>query len=237
MSDKPKFDYSVAHVVATQILEALEPFCERITIAGSLRRCENSVGDIEIVYVSKNGLYKSERSLFEEEMDLAQVKIVELLNSGILAFRPNVKGHNSFGPYNKLVRHKGSGIPVDLFKTDQHCWFNYLICRTGPAKFNIAVAQRARELGWKWHPCGPGFSQVLGEAPFRRMGSEEELFEFLGWGFLQPWERKLVVSEEKTGVEARPALSLRHEQTLKERPGRIPEISGYGGNLSNPSRL
>jgi len=203
MSGKPKFDYSVAHLVATQIVEALEPVCERIAIAGSLRRCEKTVGDIEIVYVPKYATGKPPGELVESTIDLSLAKIWDLVNAGVLVRRQNTNGADTFGPRNKLMRHVQSTIPVDLFATDERSWANYLVCRTGPAAFNIRVATRARALGWKWHPYDAGFSRARcgGELiEWQVIRSEEQLFEFLGWPYRQPWERKLV--ETKTGVEA-----------------------------------
>jgi len=208
MSDKPKFDFSVAHLTATQIVDALEPSCERITIAGSLRRCEKSVGDIEIVYVPKFGRGTPSGELVESTIDLALARIWDLINAGVLVRRQNTNGADTFGPRNKLMRH-ASGIPVDLFATDERSWANYLVCRTGPAAFNIRVANRARDLGWKWHPYDCGFSRARCGGGLRKwqvIRSEEQLFEFLGWPYCQPWERKLVV-ESKTGVEARSIIA------------------------------
>jgi len=199
MSDKPKFDYSVAHVIATQLVEVLEPACERITIAGSLRRCEKQVGDIEILYVPKFVRGTPPGELVESTIDLSLSKIGDLINAGVLVRRQNTNGADAFGPRNKLMRHFASGIPVDLFCTDERSWANYLVCRTGPAAFNIRVASRARALGWKWHPYDCGFSRKRcgGELiEWQVIRSEEQLFEFLGWPYCQPWERKI------TGVEA-----------------------------------
>lgn len=36
-----------------------------------------------------------------------------------------------YGSKNKLMRHRASGIPVDLFSATTANWFNYLVCRTG----------------------------------------------------------------------------------------------------------
>ena len=36
-----------------------------------------------------------------------------------------------------------SGIPVDFFATTEEAWFNYLVCRTGPAELNTRIASAA----------------------------------------------------------------------------------------------
>jgi len=226
MSDKPKFAFTVAHVVAMQIVEALEPGCERIVIAGSLRRCEKTVGDIEIVYVPKFVDATPPGELVERSIDLSIGKIWNLIDVGVLVRRQNTNGSDTFGPRNKLMRHVQSQIPVDLFATDERSWFNYLVCRTGPAAFNIRVANRARELGWKWHPYDRGFSRVRTGSTvieWQVIRTEEHLFEFLGWQYCQPWERAAGNSpvsatrrsEEKTGVEAQSAKA----EPATQKPG------------------
>jgi len=227
MSDKPKFAFTVAHVVAMQIVDELTPACEygRIVIAGSLRRCEKAVGDIEIVYVPKFVDGTPPGELVERSIDLSIGKIWNLIDVGVLVRRQNTNGSDTFGPRNKLMRHVQSQIPVDLFATDERSWANYLVCRTGPAAFNIRVANRARALGWKWHPYDAGFSRQrgLGVVEWQIIRSEEQLFEFLGWQYCQPWERAAGNSpvsatrrsEEKTGVEAQSAKA----EPATQKPG------------------
>lgn len=50
---KKKFPAASAIQVAQSIVAALAPSCQRIEIAGSLRRRKQEVGDIEILYVAK----------------------------------------------------------------------------------------------------------------------------------------------------------------------------------------
>jgi DNA polymerase/3'-5' exonuclease PolX len=53
MSAAVKFPYPVVLPIAGRIVEALRPYCERIEIAGSLRREKPMVGDIEIVAIPR----------------------------------------------------------------------------------------------------------------------------------------------------------------------------------------
>ena len=50
---KPRFSRHAALSVAQEILTILLPVCERIIIAGSLRREKQWVGDVEILYISR----------------------------------------------------------------------------------------------------------------------------------------------------------------------------------------
>lgn len=198
MSSKPQFQHDAARAVAEEIVARLKPSVDRIIIAGSLRRLKEMVGDIEILYVPKFGYRKSPGELFDRNVNLAEEKIRSLEESGLLMRRQNLNGADTFGTLNKLLRHVPSGIPVDLFRTDSRSWHNYLVCRTGPADLNIQIAQRAKELGWKWHPYDSGFSRGR---ELRILRSEEELFEFLDWEFLPPWERsKHVATPRKNGA-------------------------------------
>ena len=51
MTDKQKFHLGTARAYAEVIQAALAPFCERIVIAGSIRRGKEMVGDIELLYI------------------------------------------------------------------------------------------------------------------------------------------------------------------------------------------
>ena len=65
MSNSPKRPYDVMWPIARDLVERLRPFCQRIEIAGSLRRGKAEIGDIEImaipcpVRVRFDGLIKS----------------------------------------------------------------------------------------------------------------------------------------------------------------------------------
>ena len=50
---KPRFARHVALTVANELLEILKPVCDRVIIAGSLRRGKQWVGDMEILYIGK----------------------------------------------------------------------------------------------------------------------------------------------------------------------------------------
>lgn len=235
MSDKRKFEFAQAQAVATLLVEELRPVCERIEVAGSLRRCAPKVGDIEIVYIPKfrQGLVDGE--LFVGEIDLAMAQIYWLEQVGVLQRRPNINGVETFGEQNKLMRHVSSGIPVDLFATDARSWSNYLVCRTGPAAFNIRVASRARELGWQWHPYDAGFSRIRPGSNVREwrfIGSEEDLFEFCGWSYIQPWER---ANTEENGGRGRASNAQPAAQSIiTSQGGATGRSTVSGGILGSP---
>jgi DNA polymerase (family 10) len=190
MSDKVKFPRKAALAVARELCVALKPACrqDRLIVAGSLRRRKEEVGDVEIVYVADHGIITPPGELLPRAGNLADAVIADLEHRGLITRRLSKVGNEAFGPKNKLMVHVASGIPVDLFAIKESSWWNYVVCRTGPGEHNIAIANRAQEMGYKWHPYHDGLSR-LSDGTIIKIDSERALFDFLGWPYLEPWER------------------------------------------------
>ena len=173
-----RYSWALAYEVAAFIRMQLHPGCERIEIAGSLRRRKPDVGDIEILYIPIMQEEPDPADMFAtRNVVLADGRILGMEKAGILARRKNSLGREMYGPLNKLLVHVASGIPVDLFAATAENWFNYLVCRTGPADSNTRICMAAQRLGWKWNPYGVGFTSAGGEV--RRMDSERAVFAFV----------------------------------------------------------
>lgn len=189
MSDKPKWPLAEALIVAETLMRVLEHRAERVIIAGSIRRRKEMVGDIELLYIPRYENCQLDL-LSEGQVNVTDECIDELIACGQLAKRRNVKSSEMWGKKNKLAVHLPTGIPVDLFATDTDSWWNYLVCRTGPAEVNMKIAQAAREKGWQWSPCGTGFRHNSGHHyAMHPVASEREVFEFVGLPYCEPWER------------------------------------------------
>lgn len=188
MSTKLKFPRDQALAVARELHAALLPACERMIFAGSLRRRKPEVGDIEVVYVPRFGERAWPGELIPRHGNLVDAEIARLEQTGVLARRLSKTGSEAFGPKNKLMVHVPSGIPVDMFSTTIPAWWNYVVCRTGPAEFNTLIARLAQEQGYKWHPYHSGFER-LSDRSIIPMRSEREVFEFVHLKYREPWER------------------------------------------------
>jgi DNA polymerase/3'-5' exonuclease PolX len=192
VSEKMRYQRTDAMFVANAMCRALRPVCDRIQIAGSLRRERPSVGDIEILYVPR--FQPVQIDFFNiRQVNMADTVIKTLLECGIIDRRLNAKGQEMWGEKNKLARHIATGIPVDLFAADEENWWNYLVCRTGPAESNIRVAAAAKAMGWRWNPYGPGFSRggvLAGQTELRQMDSEEDVFRFVNLPYVEPCQRR-----------------------------------------------
>ena len=166
-----------AKQIAEEVMARLEPSCERIVIAGSIRRERPYVGDIELLCIPRcNG--------FVDQLDRS---VEALIKQGILDFRRNKLGSKVYGPKNKLLLHVPTGFGVDIFSTTEECWAVSLVVRTGGAETNKRIASEALKKGWRWHAYGRGFTTPDGEIICR---SEQEVFKAVGLPYLEPWERR-----------------------------------------------
>lgn len=187
VSGKVRWPRAAALDVARELCARLKPVCDRLVVAGSLRRRKLDVGDVEILYIPR--LEERQADLLSTEMvSLADEEIERMLADGTLAKRPSVTGGTAWGAKNKLALHR-SGLPVDLFRTTPEAWWNYLVCRTGPADSNTRIATEAQRRGYRWNPYGAGYTR-LEDGTVTPMDSEEAVFAFVGLPFAQPWERR-----------------------------------------------
>ena len=70
MASGNKYPYTQARGVAELLVQAMSPFCERIEIAGSLRRKKALVSDIEICVIPKREARPDISSLFAEKVQV-----------------------------------------------------------------------------------------------------------------------------------------------------------------------
>lgn len=166
-----------AKAIAEEIMGLLDGSCERIEIAGSIRRHKWDVGDIELLCIPN----------FDGGADRLDRRIQGLIFQGILSYRLNKLGRKVYGPKNKLLRHVPSGIGVDIFSTTEECWPVSMVVRTGGKATNQRIAMAALERGYQFHAYGSGFSTPDGDIVCR---SEREVFEAVGLPYREPWERE-----------------------------------------------
>lgn len=165
-----------AKAIAEALKERLAPACERVSIAGSIRRRKPDVGDIELLAIPK--VVKGE--------DMLNTELAHLIFQGVLRLRLNKGGQRTYGPKNKLLVHVRSGIGVDIFSTTEECWPVALTIRTGSKEFNIAIATAAQKKGWHLLAYGEGFNTPQGVVVCH---TEREVFEKVGIPYKEPWER------------------------------------------------
>ena len=182
-----KHPRAAAIAVAKEIIAILDPVCERLIVAGSLRRRKALVGDVEILYIPRTETRQIDL-LHTAEIDLAAEALRTACGAGIIQPRIGKTGNTIWGDSNKLAVHVASGIGVDLFRTDAARWHNMLVCRTGSAENNIRIATAAQAKGLQWLPYGAGFFDRRNNRMIE-VCSEAEVYETVGMDYLEPWER------------------------------------------------
>lgn len=206
LSVPTRYQLAEAEAIADEIVEHLAPVCERLAVAGSIRRRVPTIGDVEIVAVPA---YRQQiLSLFDDGLvpELAPIDCLdELLNdlrSKIdVRKRRDKNGRTSWGPSDKrlLWRYGAAStdwIAVDVFGARLETWGAKLALRTGPWQFSKRLVTHA----------GGGRDGVLaGDLVFRDGGlyrydpgarrhfvptpDEETLFAELGLPYVAPEHR------------------------------------------------
>lgn len=186
MSEKKKWRAADAILLASVLKTLIGQYCERIEIAGSLRRQKEWVGDIELLYIPRfeerpDGLFdKKPVSLVDECLDA-------MLKAGELQKRPSKTGVFTWGAQNKLGIHVETGIPVDFFATDAVRWWVALVIRTGSKETNLRLTTGAQKRGGQIHAYGSGVTFKDGREVTAT--SEQEVFDLCGVPYLPPEKR------------------------------------------------
>ncbi|MBW8034863.1 MAG: hypothetical protein FVQ79_04255 [Planctomycetes bacterium] len=157
----------LAQHLAEVFAAALTPFVERVEIAGSIRRLEDEVKDIEIVCLAKLEDVE-EKNLFDEVVDTKQTSVTEN-NLPFVMLDTGWQSGSKDGPRYKRLIHTETKINLDLFIIpDAHEWGAVLLIRTGPAEFNMALMRfiNSRQMhltGNQLHPHSKRWKHKSGE--------------------------------------------------------------------------
>lgn len=154
MSQGQAVPHKGAWTVAVGLLEDLGPGCERIEIAGSLRRGKAEVHDIELVAVARteerpDGLFGT------QTVDLLDERLGVLMAEACIHPRRveshradgSVEHQTKLGPAFKALV-SPTGIPVDLFIVRPPAtWGCIYALRTGPGAWNTELVTRCKDIG------------------------------------------------------------------------------------------
>lgn len=146
-----EYHYIFAHKAADYILQLLKPHCERIHLAGSIRRIRPLVKDIEIVCLPKKELKQSD--LFGDAETITDRNFTEALATITdIVIVGNVEGR-----YMKIrtTSKNCPGICLDLFMPQPHDYYRIYAIRTGSAEYAQAyIAAAWKKKGWVGTPDG-----------------------------------------------------------------------------------
>jgi len=185
---KARMSLRQAQAIAQAIADMYAPACERIEIAGSIRRKAETVGDVELVAIPKPVL-----NLFGEPTGQTELDIM-LEEQGAQLTKNGPK----YKQMSALV--KGDELQVDLFLADADNWGYILMLRTGPWQFSKRMVTPQMHNGLKPSTVtvANGYvNQIITdyEANTRDIQrvpvpDEETLFQLWGMDYIKPEDRK-----------------------------------------------
>lgn len=174
-----KTSLPLAHMeeFAGELLRILRPHCERIAIAGSIRRQKAKCGDIELVAIPKIQCFpdllgdKIEVNEVWEHLDSLVPKLeIEYLSTG--------------KRYRKFV---WQDIQVDFFTATPENWGWIFLIRTGSADFSHRMAKC---LNRKGYTSAEGFVRKI-QNPEKRIKTpdESDIFRLADVPWIEPKDR------------------------------------------------
>ena len=201
--------------LANELLSALAPGCERIEVAGSLRRGSPTPKDIELVAIPKTVFIPN---LFNEQNESEAVNtwkyvhvynlnyaLDDLILEGAWQYDPQTKRNGE--KYKRLRHtsernHAGALVACDLFIVNPRTWGIQFAIRTGPQAFSKALVIRAHKCGMfvdggllHWHrrlykedagqPCSKGAACPL----IIETPEEADFFRALDLPYCEPQQR------------------------------------------------
>jgi len=146
-----------AKAIANEVIKRLSPYCQRIEVAGSIRRQKPMVNDIDFVLIPSDPWNLSHEIMGLDPPKLGGEKVKRVI-------------------YN--------GVQLDFYFATPETWATLLLIRTGSKENNIRLATLAKKRGWHLSANGDGLFNEKGE---RVAGdSEESIYKALGLVYAPP---------------------------------------------------
>lgn len=192
MSGETKYPAGQMLAKALSFMSLIVDVCERVQIAGSLRREKAMVGDIELVAIPK----------FKGSHNLLDIRCADLLRTNHITKRLNKNNVPiAWGKMGDISRYKAmifANAPIDLFIVlPDRQWGPTFLIRTGPGDANEALVTQD---GWvNQHGIRgtlPEYLSFRDGAIWRgdsRLDTPEEadVFDAVGMPYIQPNERSV----------------------------------------------
>jgi len=193
-----------AEDIALKIISEVIDFCEKIEIAGSIRRERNIVNDIDLVLLPKPGEIPKIIARCERNMKMLAGRRTDPNNITFL--------HEKAGFLLDLFF--AHGEIVDLVSRTPSNWGAVYLCRTGSQQHNVQLCSLAHTKGLKFAPYRGVVRAMKGKNPdpanpdthvpaseeIIASETEEDIYHALGLQWLHPRNRETLEVREWVAV-------------------------------------
>lgn len=169
-------DYYTARDLAERVVAQLTPYCEKIKIAGSIRRHRPEIKDIDLVVLPKTEPIKD---LFG--MVTGHKRHEGFINA--INAMEKIKGDAEDGKYTQRML---EGVKVEIAIASPLNYGNLVLIRTGNAEFSRMVMMHALRKGFKQKD---GF--LYKKDQLISIPDEMIYFKTIGLPYVQPENRNL----------------------------------------------
>lgn len=178
MNPAPPLPLARARNLAERVVEVLAPACDRIEIAGSIRRGMPMVADMDLVILPKPqpGALAELQRLFHSCAASAGILVDGTVSKRCLLRKSLFQCDLWIAHHH--TRDLFSGLPCN--------WGAMLLTYTGSKEHNVKIVSRAKSLGKTFRP-GHGIVEEDGTV---HSVTEAEIFQSLGWNYIEPRDRQ-----------------------------------------------
>lgn len=191
LSQKKPMPMDMARALSTQIRNLLEPSCQRIEVAGSIRRGnkpDGMYGDIELLAIPlMQEVPTTQVGLFAQKTTTTS-RLWSTLDAWINDQKIQHLVNRRWG--DKYRAFIWNGVQVDLFTAEPDSWGYQLLLRTGPSWFSQRFVSRLEEHGYIGHE-GRIWTRQTDGSPGTPMAVKEEhdAFSLIDRHYIPPQNR------------------------------------------------
>ena len=179
MSTSSRISLHEARFISSRLVEWMRPHCDKLMIAGSVRRQSPTIGDIEILALPT---WRKETDLFGDPVKSDNLLYRWATTEAMAMGFKWVKGLAPEGGYWKAELPTGESL--DLFLPKPEGWAAQVLIRTGSAEFTRGIMTHAPRRGYRFE------DGVLKRAgAMVSVSDERELFDLLGLEWVEPQHR------------------------------------------------
>lgn len=197
-----------ALTLAEIIVGALQPMCQRIEIAGSIRRGRPVVNDIDLVILAKPGQEEAIKARVQQ-----RCRVVTVGDCAFISALPLPRGYPHHEQEIQIDIWFARPEQKDLLEMTPTNFGTLLLCRTGSKEHNIRLASRAQALGLHWQP----HQGVVRDCRVIASATEADVFAALQLPVIPPGFREGDVDWAEFATK-KPEVRI-------QKPGPAPEMS------------